>query len=171
VLTESGAVYTSGSAESGHFPTSTDRGKYGEYQVFKGKEEKEKIVDIQSGKAFTLFVTESGKVWCSGELLGAIEIESNEASQLALPKGKICKRVWAADSLKQKLCVAFLELEDTKSGTRRLYSIGKSEGGMLGQGQDVHVCKAMQEMDYPKDLVFSELSVGTDYVLALDSEG
>ena len=68
--------------------------------------------------------------------------------------------------------VAFLELEDEASGIRKIFSAGKSEKGLLAQGDKVHESREFKEIKYPQQkVVFESLSFTNESAMALDTDG
>jgi hypothetical protein len=65
-----------------------------------------------------------------------------------------------------------VELEDSKTGKKQIYSAGKSEKGMLGQGDRVKESREFKKIFYESDdLVYTTLSVGNESAMAIDSAG
>lgn len=89
---------------------------------------------------------------------------------MTLPKGKKALRVWAGCGPEHP--VAFLELLDEASGSKRIYSAGKSEKGMLAQGDKILESREFREIKYGSPaLVFESLHLGLESATAIDSEG
>jgi alpha-tubulin suppressor-like RCC1 family protein len=65
-----------------------------------------------------------------------------------------------------------VELEESKTGVKHIYSAGKSEKGMLGQGDKVKESREFKKIFYESDdLAFTTISVGSESVMAIDSAG
>jgi len=116
-------------------------------------------------------VTALGNLWGWGQFfLDAVDQKTKEPIQVKLPSGKTCKRVWASNH-PDGPC-AFVELEDTKTGVKHIYSAGKSSLGLLGQGDKVKESKEFKKIYYQSESVqYVDLSVGTNAAMAVDADG
>ena len=136
VVLENNQIFYRGESIDYHFPNDEWKGSFTRLKLWSDSADEQKIVDIASGHGFTLAVTEAGNLWGWGRrFLEAVGQESNTPKQLKLPRGQLCRRVWAATG-PDSPC-AFIELEDSESGTKAIYSAGRSEKGLLGQGVNV----------------------------------
>lgn len=171
VLLEDNTVWYRGTSQEFHFPNNESKSAYTKLTIWAEKDLEEKIVDMASGTGFTIFVTENGKVRACGQrFLTAIGQSSQEVAEVKLPKGYSCRKVWASRGA-EEIC-AFLELEDTETKVRAIFSAGKSTKGLLGQGQGITESKKFKKLAYESsDLVFESLSVGHESAIAIDTKG
>jgi hypothetical protein len=58
---------------------------------------------------------------------------STDCVKLDLPDEQLCRRIWTTKSDSTQVVIA--ELEDPNTGKKVLYSAGKCEYGILGQGE------------------------------------
>ncbi len=67
VVTDKNSVYRQGYSKDGHLGLNTEYNAFTKLEKVEDEEQiKENIVDLSSGEHFTLFVTESGKLYGSG---------------------------------------------------------------------------------------------------------
>ena len=66
LVLEDNTIWYKGGSEEYHFPNDEGKGTNTQWKLWAEKEKEEKIVDLASGSAFTIFVTEGGNVWASG---------------------------------------------------------------------------------------------------------
>jgi alpha-tubulin suppressor-like RCC1 family protein len=116
---------------------------------------KEVIISISSGQNFTLWVTQSGDLWCQGKLfLDLLDQSSEEPTLVKLPENMICRRVWTSRS-EENILLVLAELKDKTTGKKFIYSAGESSDGLLGQGDDVLLSNEFKKIHYEsEDLVF-----------------
>jgi len=171
VVLENNQIFYRGESIDHHFPNDEWKGAFTRLKLWSDSADEQKIVDITSGHGFTLAVTDAGNLWGWGRrFLEAIGQESNTPKQLKLPRGQLCRRAWAATGTESPC--AFIELEDSEAGTKAIYSAGRSEKGLLGQGVNVKESKDFKKIQLgAKDVVFTQMSLGTESAIAIDSEG
>ena len=96
------------------------------------------------GDGFTVFCTEDNKIWAVGQkLLQEIDVDSKVIVDISskLPEGfPKCKRVWANACLDPEDVVVFAELEHQKYSHTKLFSVGMSQTGLLGQTDEHKKC-------------------------------
>jgi alpha-tubulin suppressor-like RCC1 family protein len=174
VVLEDNTIWYKGTSVDYHFPNNESKGSFAQLKLWADQTAEEKIVDITSGYGYTLAVTENGALWAWGKrFLDAIDQTSKDPIELKLPQGTLCRRAWAPggpDS--ESSACAFVELEECKTGKKHIYSAGKSEKGMLGQGDRVKESREFNKIFYESDdLVYTTLSVGNESAMAIDSAG
>lgn len=171
VVLEDNTIWCKGESAEHHFPRDASRAAFAALQLWADKSEEEKIVDIASGAGFTLFVTESGQLWARGQrFLEAVDQASKDAVKLKLPAGQLCRRAWAGKAAASPC--AFVELEDAETKEKSIYSAGRSEKGLLGQGVNIKESREFKQIAYEsKDLSFVSLSACQESVMAIDSQG
>lgn len=118
------------------------------------------ITAIDSGDSFTIAVTDQGEVWAWGNnFLELIDQNSQTPIQLKKPKDTMAKRCWVNKS--GESYVAFVEFEHTETKKRHIYSAGKSEYGLLGQGDKVTESRSFKKIVYANDKIeYTQLGVG-----------
>jgi hypothetical protein len=119
-------------------------------------------------------VTETGALWAWGKrFLEAVDQSGKDPIELRLPKDTLARRVWApGGGDRAGSACAFVELEDSNTKAKRIYSAGKSEKGLLGQGEAAKESREFQKIFYESDdLSFTTLAVGNEFVVAIDSAG
>lgn len=174
VVLEDNAIWYKGASVDYHFPNNESKGSFTQLKLWEDQTAEEKIVDIASGYGYTLAVTENGALWAWGKrLLETLDLSTKEPVQLKLPPGTLCRRVWAPHGPDgDSSACAFAELEDSGTGKKHIYSAGKSERGMLGQGDKAKESREFKKIAYEsEDLVFTSLSVGQESMMAIDSTG
>jgi len=172
VVKEDNTIWYKGQSIEYHFHNDESKNALTQYKLWKDKEKEEPIVDIASGGGFSLVVTESGLVWAWGnKFLDAIGLNSQEAVQLSnIPKGHKAKRVWAGQGSDHP--VAFLELEEEATGVKKIFSAGKSEKGLLAQGERIHESSQFKEIKYPQQkVVYESISFSNESAMAIDTDG
>lgn len=95
-------------------------------------------------------------------------MDSEAAVPLHLPieNGALVKRVWASSIKDQQLALIEVQLE---SGMRQLYSVGKNEQGLLGQGGKVKETKSFVKLDFDfTKTQFRDISLYADHAVAID---
>lgn len=174
VVLEDNTIWYKGTSVDYHFPNNESKGSFAQLKLWADKAAEEKIVDIASGYGYTLAVTENGVLWAWGKrFLEALDLASKDPVELKLPQGTQCRRVWApAGPDSEGSACAFVELEESKTGNKHIYSAGKSEKGLLGQGDKAKESKEFKKISYESDdLIFTALSVGKESAMAIDSAG
>jgi alpha-tubulin suppressor-like RCC1 family protein len=113
----------------------------------------QKIVNLASGQHYTLVVTDQGKLYGWGKrFLENVNQTSADPVELKLPKDMLARRVWAPGTVADsENAVVYLELEDLTTKKKQIYSAGKSEKGMLGQGDKVKTCSEFTKIYYESD--------------------
>lgn len=144
-------------------------------KIWEEKADEQQIVGIATSHSFTLFVTEKGQLWARGEsFLEMLDQASKETVQVKLPAGQLCRRAWVGKASASPC--AFVELEDESTGKKCIYSAGRSEYGLLGQGS-VEGTEVKESREFKKlaleseDVQFDSLSVSNSAVMAIDSKG
>jgi hypothetical protein len=61
--------------------------------------------------------------------LRIIDQSSSTPVKIKFPENKVCRNVWCSGDSQR---VAIVELEDTETKEKHLYSAGESDRGMLG---------------------------------------
>jgi alpha-tubulin suppressor-like RCC1 family protein len=128
-------------------------------------------VDIACGKQFNVFVTESGKIFGQGNrLLKRFGMESEVPLVLPVKDDAKVLRAWASCATQnQELVIIEVELKD---GGIQLWSAGRSEQGLLGQGGKTKETKVFAPLAYDhKTTKFVSVSVYTDHAMAIDERG
>jgi hypothetical protein len=106
----------------------------------------EPIVDVASGTHFTLFVTESGRLYGIGNrFLKEISLDcENKIVPVPLKDGVKAVRAYASMSHGQPLAIIKVKVD----GEEQLWSAGRNEQGLLGQGGQVKISKVFKPLKY-----------------------
>lgn len=79
---------------------------------------------------FAFFVTDKGELWVRGEdFLNCIKQPSKETVSVKLPDDHLARRVWCTKADYHR--VVYVEMENTATGKKSIFSAGVSEYGML----------------------------------------
>lgn len=128
----------------------------------------ENIIDIASGTHFTLLVTESGKLFGLGNrFLKEIGLDCNQKI-IPIPLKDGVKVLKAYCSMSKKQPLAFIKVK-LENGDVAIWSAGRNEQGLLGQGSLVKTSKVFKPLKYDSaSIKFDELSVHSDHAMAVD---
>ena len=113
-----------------------------------------KIIQMASGSHFTLFVSDTGKLFARGKFfLDSIVLPILPTATLVpLQDNYQVKRVWATPGPKA-FSVAFVEVVDlANKKQKKILSAGKSRFGVLGQGIDVKESNIFKEVKFNRGL-------------------
>lgn len=170
IVLQNNKIYYKGASSDYHFPNNeSSTGAFKEFKLWESEEHAEDVIGLAVGHPFTLFLTQSKKLWAVGEsFLATLDAASQKPATLnqKLPQGQTPLRIWASTSSTHK--VAFVEVEDPANGQKTLLSAGASENGLLGQGERKTSIK-FKPLEYDASkITFTQLSVTGDAALAID---
>jgi alpha-tubulin suppressor-like RCC1 family protein len=170
-MTEDEKVYFTGQSKDFSLPEDRTVDKFTAFKLSQDPLFSDKIVDIACGKQFNVFVTESGKIFGQGNrLLKRFGMESEVPLVLPVKDDAKVLRAWASCATQnQELVIIEVELKD---GGIQLWSAGRSEQGLLGQGGKTKETKVFAPLAYDhKNIKFVSISVYTDHAMAIDENG
>lgn len=171
VVTEDNKIYRQGNSKEGHLGPNSDYSQMTKLEKVDEEEQiTETIVDIVSGTHFTLFVTESGKLHAIGNrFLKEISLDcDSKIIQVPLKEGVKAVKAYASMSHGQPLAL----LKVSVGVEEQLWSAGKNEQGLLGQGPGIKSSKVFKTLKYDSAAIkFKEVSMHTDHAMALTENG
>lgn len=171
VISEDNKIFCIGTSKMYSMPEDASISSWKEMKLSQDENLKDIVItDVAVGNCFQLFVTDNGKLWAMGNrLLKKLGLESEVPVQLPVPEDLFVTRCWASASHDMQL--ALIECRN-KAGELRLYSAGKNDQGLLGQGQRLKEKKHFAPLDYDhKTVQFKQVSVFNDHAMAIDQNG
>jgi alpha-tubulin suppressor-like RCC1 family protein len=115
-------------------------------------------------------VTETGKLYAIGNrFLKEISLDcDNKVIQVPLKEGTKAIKAYASMSHGQPLALLKVNAE----GQEQLWSAGKNEQGLLGQGPGIKSSNVFNSLKYDSAAIkFKEISLHTDHAMALSESG
>lgn len=172
VVTEDNKIYRQGYSKEGHLGVNQEYTQMTVYEKVEDEEQvKETIVDLSSGAHFTLFVTESGKLYGIGNIfLKELSLDcDSKIIPIPLKEGVKVLKAYCSNS-KQPTAILKVKIEST--GEEQLWSAGKHEQGLLGQGLGVKSSKVFKPLKYDSAKTqFVDVSLNSDHAMAIDQNG
>ena len=171
LVTEDDKIYIEGHDYRYHIQSySTNERKF----VYKKRpnEAEEKIIDIDIGRHFHMYVTDNGNLYAAGQEFTCgfdIYIDSAQYAKIELEEGVVPKKVRCGiNSESPKVALLFVE----KDGKSQLLSAGYSGSGMLGQGEGISESKSFKLLDYDtENITFVDAKASENHCLAITDKG
>lgn len=167
IICEDDKVFYTGTSVDFALPDNNTKNTLTAFKLSNDETFSEKIVHISAGNHYELFVTDKGKLYGMGNrLLKKLGLESETPIHIPMKDEAQVKRTWCSNAT--ELPCIIVEVVN-KDGNLQLFSAGKNEQGLLGQGNKIKDTKLFAPLSYDcTKTTFKQVSLFADFAMAID---